>query len=75
MVDYGEEDPALLDAWSWLFCGTGFSCTVSALVRCRFFLLQQVWDRQVRQRSLPHHWQEKQSGQGFFFLPVLLSGT
>jgi hypothetical protein len=24
---------------------------------------------------LPHHWQEKQSGQGCFFLPVLHSGT
>jgi hypothetical protein len=31
--------------------------------------------RQTRQRSLPHRWQEKQSGQACFFLPVLHSGT
>jgi len=30
---------------------------------------------QTRQRSLLHHWQEKQSGQGFFFLQAVHSGT
>jgi hypothetical protein len=34
-----------------------------------------VFPLQIRQRSLPHHWQEKQSGHGFFLLSGLQSGT
>jgi hypothetical protein len=68
MVGCGEKDPVVL-------FGTGLSSSVSAVVCFRFFLLQQILARQVRQRSLPHHWQKKQSGQGCFFLFGLLSGT
>jgi hypothetical protein len=74
MGDCGEKAQASL-AFSVAGSGTGLSCPVSALVCWRFFLLQQAMDRHVRQRSLPHHWQEKQSGQGCFLLFGLLSGT
>ena len=39
-----------------------------------FLHFLQLRDRQARHRSLPHRWQEKQSGHGCFFLPVPKSG-
>ena len=40
-----------------------------------FFLFPYLLGRQRRQRSLPHHWHEKQSRQGCFFFFFLHSGT
>jgi len=40
-----------------------------------FLLAFGFFPWQKLQRSLPHHWQVKQSRQGCFFLPVLHSGT
>jgi hypothetical protein len=39
-----------------------------------FLHFLQLRDRQARHRSLPHRWQEKQSGHGCFFLPGPKSG-